>query len=233
MRLVLFDIDGTLIRAGTTVHRAAFAHAFRTVYDLDLTLDGLSAAGRTDTWLLHEPLRGAGLKDEYIRELMPRAFAEMGAYVDLRLGSLRDNVLPGVQHVLQSLQAQGVMLGLLTGNLSSIAHAKMRSAGLDRYFDLGGFGEESEVRSDLVPVALSKAGEGMDGIVDPRQVVIVGDTPLDIEAGSVHGVRTCGVATGPFDQDALRAAGADLVLPSLQGAEDAILKLTGEPLRRR
>src|SRR5690242_3329464 len=112
MRLVLFDIDGTLIRAGTTVHKAAFAHAFRTVYGLDLTLDGLSAAGRTDTWLLHEPLRQAGLKDERIRELMPMAFAEMGVYVDLRLGSLGDNVLPGVPRLLQSLEAQGVMLGL-------------------------------------------------------------------------------------------------------------------------
>lgn len=228
LSLILFDIDGTLIRAGTEVHRSAFAYAFRSVYGLDLTLDGIHAAGRTDTWLFYEALRSAGVPDGLIAERMVRAFDEMCTYVDQHLGDLQKNVLPGVPEVLQTFHEAGALLALLTGNLSAIAHAKMRRAGLDAYFDTGGFGEESATRSDLVPVALAKAADKAGTAIPPRHAVILGDTPLDIEAGRAHGVRTCGVATGPFTESDLRAAGADLVLPSLEEsamAVEAILHL--------
>lgn len=215
--LILFDIDGTLIRAGTEVHRASFAHAYRAIYGLELSLDGVAAAGRTDTWLLHEALRRGGVDEGTALRSMSAAFDAMCEYVDRELGDLRGKVLPGVAECLRELHANDALLGLLTGNLERIAHAKMRAAGLDGYFDMGAFGEESAWRPDLVPVALRKAAERSGAMIDPRAAVVVGDTPFDIEAGKVHGVKTCGVATGVIGSEELLAAEPDLVLESLAG----------------
>jgi phosphoglycolate phosphatase-like HAD superfamily hydrolase len=223
--LFLFDIDGTLLRGGTAVHRDAFAYAFRHVYGRALDLSGESAAGRTDTWLLAAPLRRSGMSDQEIWERMPLAFEAMQTYVEEHLGDLRDRVLAGVPEVLADLQARGQLLGLLTGNLSRIAMAKMWKAGLAQYFQTGGFGEESEIRTHLVPVALAKSGELAGHPIPPYRAVVVGDTPLDIEAGQLAETRTVGVATGQFGEEELRAAGADLVLPSLADADAAIKAL--------
>lgn len=223
--LFLFDIDGTLLQGSTQVHRDAFRHAFETVYGLALSLDGISAAGRTDRWLLAEPLRRAGMDATSIRARMGPAFAVMQDYVETHLGDLRDKVLPGVPDVLAGLHQQGALLGLLTGNLSRIALAKMRHAGLAEYFDTGGFGEESEVRAHLVPVAMAHASQRATAPVPAGRTVVIGDTPLDIEAGAEHGTRTAGVATGPFDEEVLRRTGADLVLPSLADASAAVSAL--------
>jgi phosphoglycolate phosphatase-like HAD superfamily hydrolase len=156
---------------------------------------------------------------------MPRAFETMESYVETHLGDLRDRVLPGVLDVLAGLQAADQLLGLLTGNLSGIAMAKMRHAGLARYFDTGGFGEESEVRGHLVPVALAKASETAGAPIPPERAVVVGDTPLDIEAGKLCGTKTAGVATGTFSEDELTRSRADLVLPSLSPASVALQEL--------
>jgi phosphoglycolate phosphatase-like HAD superfamily hydrolase len=224
-RLYLFDIDGTILRAGTRVHREAFAYAYETVYGLPLSLDGIAAGGRTDAWLLKEPLRRHGLTDEAIAVRMPDAFLAMQDYVEERLGDLRERVLPGVPEVLAGLQGADQILGLLTGNLSRIAMAKMRHAGLLQYFDTGAFGEESETRADLVPVALREAGGKVGRPLTPHDAVLVGDTPLDVEAGRAHGTRTCGVATGPFPAAALVSASADLVLESFADPDGAVEQL--------
>lgn len=224
--LVLFDIDGTILRGGTEVHRAAFGHVFDTVYgEPSLSLEGISAAGRTDMWLVAEPLRRQGVAGEVIWEHLPRAFDVMNDYVERNIDDLHDRVLPGVPEVLAGLHTQGAWLGLLTGNLEPIALAKMRAAGLAHYFDTGGFGDESEIRSRLVEVALAKAGRQAGASIPPRRVVIVGDTPLDIEAAHAHGTQAAGVATGPFSEEELRQAGAELVLPSLADSAKAVKAL--------
>jgi phosphoglycolate phosphatase len=223
--LFLFDIDGTILRGGTAVHRDAFAHAFRTVYDTPLSLDAVVAAGRTDTWLLIEPLRRSGMTDAAIWDNMPRAFVVMEEYVNQNVTDMRGSVLPGVREVLARLEDKGCLLGLLTGNLSGIAYAKMRQAGLAQYFPTGGFGEESVDRADLVPVALAHAAKTFGMPLSATEVVLVGDTPLDVAAGQAHGAFTCGVATGRFSSDALRATGAHLVLESLADHERAVEEL--------
>jgi phosphoglycolate phosphatase-like HAD superfamily hydrolase len=194
----------------------------------------VSAAGRTDTWLLAEPLRRHGLSDDEIWSRMPAAFERMQAYVEEHLPDLREQVLPGVPEVLADLDRRGQLLGLLTGNLSRIATAKMRAAGLKRYFDVGGFGEESEIRSPLVPVAIAKAGERAGRVIPAELVVVIGDTPLDIEAGQIAGTRTVGVATGPYSVEALQDAGADLALASLADVREsveAMMRLVERPAR--
>lgn len=224
--LFLFDIDGTILRGSTAVHRDAFAHAYQSVYGIDATLDGVEAAGRTDAWLLEHALRRAGLSQHEIRDRMPEAFASMEAYVDQHLGDLRDRVLPGVRSMLADLDGRGELLGLLTGNLRGIAIAKMRKAGLAGYFDTGGFGEESAIRSDLVPVALRKASAKAGRSIPPRRAAVIGDTPLDVEAGQKNGTKTVGVATGPYECRQLQESGADLVLSSLD-EPDAVERLLG------
>jgi phosphoglycolate phosphatase len=223
--LFLFDIDGTLLRGGIEVHRDAFAHAFREVYEMPLDLDGISAGGRTDTWLLAEPLRRRGVLDEAIWAKMREAFRLMEAYVDEHLGDLRDRVLPGVGEVLGRLRREGQVLGILTGNLSRIAASKLDKADLSQHFDAGGFGEESELRAHLVPVAVAKAGKISGHKFRYDQVVVIGDTPLDVEAGRAHHARTVAVATGPYDLAALEECGADLVLPSLADARASVAAL--------
>lgn len=225
--LFLFDIDGTLMRGGTQAHRDAFAHAFDTVYGLPLSLDGIPAGGRTDSWLLAEPLRRAGVPAEDIRRLQPEAFRAMIEYVERTIADLRHCVLPGVRDVLASLHEDGRLLGLLIGNLSRIAVLKLEAAGLGGYFDTGGFGEESEDRSHLVPVAIAHGERAAGRRIPPRQVVIIGDTPLDVEAGRTHGTRTVAVATGTFSEAELRAGTADVVLASLADADTAVRAITG------
>ncbi|HZU12418.1 MAG TPA: HAD family hydrolase [Chloroflexota bacterium] len=225
MILYLFDIDGTLLRGATAVHQDSFGVAIREVYGVEGSLAGISAAGRTDAWLLVEALRRAGVPDGAIEERMPRAYAVMERYVAENLGDLRSMVLPGVPETLDGLHAAGGMLALLTGNVEGVGWAKMRSAGLSGYFDVGAFGTESVTRSDLVPAALAKASDQVGQLVLPDRTVLIGDTPLDIEAGRVHGTKTAGVATGPFSEVELKEAGADLVLPSFADVEAAVVGL--------
>lgn len=190
-----------------------------------MTLDAFDAAGRTDTWLLVEPLRRSGVPAAEIRDGMPRAFSIMQDYVDEHIVDMQKLVLPGVREVLSQLQRMGCMLGLLTGNLSRIAHAKMRASGLDEYFSTGGFGEESLDRADLVPVALEHAAATFGVPLEPGEAIIIGDTPLDVRAAQAHGSLACGVATGRFSVDVLRATGAHLVLESLADHEHAVAQL--------
>lgn len=223
--LFLFDIDGTMLRGGTEVHRDSFAHIYKTVYGLALSLEGIAASGRTDTWLLAEPLRRRGLSDESIQVSMPLAFARMAEYVEKHLGDLKPCVLPGVRETLTLLRERGELLGLLTGNLTRIAYAKLAHAGLSGFFGSGGFGEESEIRAHLVPVAVASAAHHIGYPIAPERVVIIGDTPMDIEAGQVHGARTVGVATGYFSVDDLCHAGADLVLATMSDSSQVVKEL--------
>ena len=170
----------------------------------------------------------AGVGRRAIWERMSVAFDAMQDYTEANLGDLRGNVLPGVHEVLEALRSEGHMLGLLTGNLSRIAWAKLRHAGLAEYFQTGGFGEESEIRSHLVPVALADAALLLDHPVPPRNAALVGDTPLDVEAGKAHATRTVGVATGLVSFDELAASEPDLMLSSFadwKAASAALLSL--------
>ncbi|MGH2447381.1 MAG: HAD family hydrolase [Chloroflexota bacterium] len=231
MSLFLFDIDGTILRGSTEVHRAAFAYAYQEIYGLDLSLDGIVAAGRTDAWLFEEPLRRARVPYERVQRNRLEAFAVMEAYVTEHLEDLRDRVLPGVREVLSELREACQTLGLLTGNLEGVAAAKMVRAGLEDYFQFGVYGSESVDRSQLVPIALRLARTS--GVVESQtQATVIGDTPLDIAAARDHNLRSVAVATGPFSVEDLRCAGADLVFESLAEPETVRRLLDRHDLER-
>jgi phosphoglycolate phosphatase-like HAD superfamily hydrolase len=136
-------------------------------------------------------------------------------------------VLPGVREVLDALDGRpDVFLGLLTGNYEQGARIKLEYFGLWRYFRCGAYGDDSLDRRALVPVAIARSREAGCPAVDPRDVVIVGDTPLDVSCARDAGVNCLAVATGGFDVDALRAAGADTVFESLIDTDAVVRVLT-------
>jgi phosphoglycolate phosphatase-like HAD superfamily hydrolase len=227
-RLVLWDIDGTLVLYGR-IGRQAFADAFlafagRPAHDLDRLM--ISTAGRTDPDIALEFLARHGVTDGEAR--LDAFHAALVEALAAKAALMREHgtVLPGVERALAALALQpGVAQSLLTGNLEANAVLKLATFGLDRYVDLaiGAYGSDHRDRTQLVEVARAKAKARLGVEVDPTAVVVIGDTPLDVAAGRAGGARTVAVATGHYDVEALRATDPDAVLADLSDT-DAVLQ---------
>ncbi len=226
-RLLLFDIDGTLLATGgpaKEVFRLAMMETYGTVGDIEV----VSFAGKTDPQIARELLRGAGVADVAIDEGMAALWRSYLGHLEVALAQRPMRVLPGVVDLLAELERRRTdfALALLTGNIRSGAELKLRSAGLDGHFATGSFGSDSEERDDLAAVALRRARETWGVTFAARDVYVIGDTPRDVACGRKEGTRTVAVATGRFGPDDLRAAGADHVLEDLSATEDVIALLT-------
>lgn len=227
MKLVLFDIDGTLILSGRAGLRG-MSVAFHKLYGVPNALDHVPFAGRTDRAIVSDALSGIRrtpteaeilkLRDAYLEELpgeMPRPAGEPSC------------VLPGVEALLEALAGRrDVTVGLLTGNFAGGAAIKLGYFDLWRRFAFGAFGDHHLQRRDLFPVAMDTARQYGLPALSPDQVIIVGDTPLDVDCGRAHGARVVAVATGHYDSDALCATGADLVVDTLS-ATAALVEWVG------
>lgn len=221
--LVLFDIDGTLIWTGGAGSRA-MARAFHLWSGIDNGLDGVAIPGRTDTIILADVLARHGLvADEAgLADLLSTYFSCLSR----ELGCLPATTapLPGVVGLLEALRARPeVTVALLTGNHSRGARLKLERFGLCHYFASGAFGEDAADRNELVPIAVARACAQGTPDLAPHEVVVVGDTPLDVACGRANGARTLAVATGGFDMLALEGAGADLVVRDLSDTQ-AVLR---------
>jgi phosphoglycolate phosphatase-like HAD superfamily hydrolase len=214
--LLLFDIDGTLMLRASDDHRDAVHAALRRVWHVRRPEAArVEAAGRTDPQIARAILLQSGVAAERIDERMPdfkRAAAE--EYAVRCRPDLRAFVAPGVPELLGELaERPGVRLSLVTGNLEPIARVKLARAGLGDFFEhgQGGFGSDSEDRTELPELARVRAGR--PGHPHPREeTVVIGDTPLDVACARADGVRCFAVTTGPFTADAL--GGADAVVAS-------------------
>ena len=214
-RLVLFDIDGTLIRSGRAGVRGMNA-AFERLYGRPAALDGISLAGRTDRAIVTDVLRAIG------RDATPEAILELRtAYLQHLAEEIvkpvpDSNVLPGVWPLLDALRADGEsVIGLLTGNFEGGAAIKLGHFDLWTRFAFGAYGDEHADRRALVPVAMAAAARA--GLNIPlSQVIVIGDTPLDVDCAQVHGARSIAVATGPFSVQQLETARPDLVVETLE-----------------
>ncbi|HWC70661.1 MAG TPA: HAD family hydrolase [Actinomycetota bacterium] len=210
-RVVLFDVDGTLIDTGGAGGRS-WSHAFREAFGVDGDIRRFSEVGMTDPVVARETFEGtlgrAPTTDEVIR-LMMRYVLRLPEEV---ASSPRYRVMPGVHDLLERLVHADTLLGLVTGNIEGAAHIKISRAGLQRFFLFGGYGSDSAVRSDLTRAAIARA-EALSGHdIDPWEVIVVGDTPRDIEAAHGAGTVAVGVATGEYSVEQLRDGGADHVL---------------------
>jgi phosphoglycolate phosphatase-like HAD superfamily hydrolase len=216
-KLLLFDIDGTLVdTAGAGVR--AFARVFGEAFGRPDALAGIPLAGRTDRAILADAL-GRAAPDHPADEAWVRAFAERYVVVlaeEMRTPAPRRRLLPGVVEALDAAAAlPGVHVALLTGNFRKGAEIKLSHFSIWERFAFGAYGDDAVDRNDLFPVAIDRArAHGVPGL-GPRDVLVIGDTPHDVACARSGGAVAVGVTTGPYDRAALEAAGADIVLEDL------------------
>jgi phosphoglycolate phosphatase-like HAD superfamily hydrolase len=221
--LVLWDIDGTLVDSAK-LGRDAFLDAFERVTGRPPR--GLVPfAGRTDLEIALDMLERSGVETD--DRLLERFGTELERAMVDREEELRarGRAYPGARETLARLGREpGVAQSLLTGNIAANAAVKLGAFGLDTLvdFEIGAYGSDDRRRGRLVAVALEKCARKHAAALDPRDVVVVGDTPLDVAAAREGGARSVAVATGPFDREALRAAGADVVLQDLRDPDAVI-----------
>lgn len=218
-KLVLFDIDETLIDAGRAGTRALNS-AFHELFEVRNAFKDIKMAGMTDIQIMKEGLKMHGL-------LMDAGEVEVLMYKYLDNLSLEINnpwkyVKPGVLEILDTLTWDAVPLGLLTGNLEAGADIKLSSFDLRKYFSDGAFGSDHEDRNMLLPIAVKKFSQlGIKAKYE--KCVVIGDTPRDVMCAKIYNAHSIGVATGPYSKADLEEAGADLVLEDLAD-KDACLE---------
>ena len=218
-KVLLFDIDGTLVLTGRAGVRA-MNRACEQVIGHSNALDGVAVAGRTDSIILHDALRAIGHEmDEDLFAQLRDAYVTLLREEILLPGEGTKAVLPGVAGLLDALRARpDVFLALLTGNFEEGARIKLEHFDLWRYFKCGAFGDDAADRNALVPFALDRARAcGLDAIAQ-EDVFVVGDTPHDVACARAVGAVPVGVATGSFSVADLRGSGADIVFPDLGDA---------------
>jgi phosphoglycolate phosphatase len=227
-RLVLWDVDGTLVRAGR-VASDIFSRAVEHAVGRHPGEHGVSMSGKTDPQIALEILTGMGLDTDDCHGHLPlvvdRLQSELSAAVDLIRA--RGRVMPGVREILATLHDDAeVVQSVLTGNTAVNAATKLTALGLDRWLDLeiGAYGSDDPDRRALVPVALARAAERRGWTVSAEEVWVVGDTPRDLECARTGGARCALVATGHTSRDALYGLGADAVFEDLSDV-DAVVKL--------
>jgi phosphoglycolate phosphatase len=213
--LVLFDIDGTLIRRAGEHHREALVKAVRRATGVDTTTEGVPVSGMLDRDILAVMMTRAGMKPAEIRRAMPEIVRLAQSIYVRSVPVLSKKVCPGVRRVLGGLDRRGAVLGLVTGNLTRIGWRKMERAGLRPYFRFGAFAELAKDRAGLVRIAIRQARrEGW--IARDSSISLVGDHPNDVRAAQANGIRSVAVATGLASMEELQAHRPDLALPDLR-----------------
>ena len=225
MKLFLFDIDQTLINSGGAGLRA-LDRACRQLFGLPNAMEGISPHGKTDPAIVREILRKKLDSDNPNTSQIDTV---LDAYVFFLKEEVQTSptyrVLPGVLTLLDKLvQLSEVMLGLATGNIEPGGRIKLDRGALNPYFSFGGFASDSEDRTELVRKAAEKAANKNGGSISPSNIFVIGDTPLDIDAGNRCGFKTVGVATGTYSVEQLLASGATIVVPDLADGADYFLR---------
>jgi phosphoglycolate phosphatase len=227
VKLLLFDIDQTLINTGGAGLRA-LDRACLKLFGLQNGMQGISPHGKTDPAIVREIFR------EKLGSSSPGA-SEIATVLEAYVSFLRQEVLesptycvlPGVVSVLSEMIGRSdVILGLETGNIELGARIKLDRGGLNPYFPFGGFGSDFEDRTELVRKAAQRAADRNGGAIASSDTFVIGDTPLDIEAGTRCGFKTVGVATGSYSVEQLLESGATLAVTDLAQGRDYFLRST-------
>jgi phosphoglycolate phosphatase len=226
VRLLLFDIDGTLVLTGGAGSRA-MGRAFKDTHGLEDALKTVDLAGRTDRIIIRDALLQAG-RDVHVGEADLDRFRQ--AYFAClreeiqRDGTGRRGLLPGVRELLDALvDRDDVRLALLTGNFRDSARIKLAAFDVWRYFLWGAFADDAIERDDLIAVAHARHADEHGAAIAPDAVVIIGDTPHDIRCARAGGAKAIAVATGKYDLAALERHAPDALFADLTDTE-AVLR---------
>jgi phosphoglycolate phosphatase-like HAD superfamily hydrolase len=217
MRLLLFDIDGTLLDCGRQV-RPLFAAALEAVFGTSGHLDGYDFAGKPDPRIVLDVMTAEGISAETVLDALPRVREDYLRRLAGGLDPERMRLLPGAREMLERLHGR-VAIGLVTGNWEGGARVKLGHFDLNPYFPVGAFGEDGSDRSDFPPRALERASRHYGEAFRAEDTMIIGDSLLDVACARAHGVRSLAVATGRTPAAALAAAGADWVIADLHAAD--------------
>jgi phosphoglycolate phosphatase-like HAD superfamily hydrolase len=208
IRAVLWDIDGTLLYTGGA-GAVAWQRAFEQLYGVEANIEEHTRSGMTDpeiTEIVFEEVIGRkGTAEEHAAvvakylEYMPEAVAESEGY----------EVKPGIAEILPRLADEGIVQGLVTGNVEPAARIKLARGDLDKYFSFGGYGSDARDRVEVTKRAIERGGEAAGAPLELGATIAVGDTPRDVVAGHGAGIRVVGVATGAYSVADQEEAGAD------------------------
>jgi phosphoglycolate phosphatase len=213
--LVLFDIDGTLVRRAGPHHREALVHAVRRVTGLVTTTEGIPVQGMLDPDILMQMMRRAGASRVTAHGAMPKIILAAERHYLQVCPVLHGKHCPGVEPILERLTRRGALLGLVTGNLTRLGWRKLERAGLCHYFQFGAFGEMARTRAGLARLAIQEARRrGWKG--PATYISLIGDAPADILAARANRIRVIAVQTGITPVDELRALRPDILIPNLR-----------------
>jgi phosphoglycolate phosphatase len=227
MKLVLFDIDGTLITDGGAA-RAAFGTALRDVYGYDGDLGRYDFSGRTDPQIAEMVLTDAGLTRDDIAQRIDDLWCHYVDGLARNATPRRVRVLPGISELLRVLAArEDVMLALLTGNIERGARLKLGAAELNHYFPFGAFGSDSAKREELPPIAVERASRVNRHRFEKRDIVIIGDSIYDVRCGVPHEATTIAIASGKTPAERLRAEKPDHLFDTAEDLESMIEAIAG------
>jgi len=220
VRLILFDIDGTLIRSGGAGVQA-FARAFEAEFGIVDGVEQMIFAGRTDSGLVSEAFEAHGVPATPANH--QRFYDRYMFLLAERLHHTSGGVLPGVREFLRQLEAlpRPPLIGLLTGNIRLGAEIKLRHFRLWKHFHTGGFGDDHEDRNQIAAIARDRGSRLLGERLRGEQIVVVGDTPHDVRCGRAIGAKVLAVATGGSKQEELCAAQPDWLVLDLRGLSAA------------
>ena len=215
----LFDIDGTLLNSRDGVHYNSFHLALRQVWNCELKIDGVPLHGNTDIGILRAAATAAGVSTQEFSRKLPQAIAMMQAEVERNAALLRTELCPSIGELLERLHCAGKLLGVTSGNLEPIGWAKLRAAGIARYFRFGSFcgskaGLNGRAAGNETRAAIFEQGieEVRNRLGEKARVCFIGDTPADILAARSVNAVVVAVATGIHNVETLQKEGPDLCL---------------------
>ena len=226
MRLVLFDVDGTLVST-RGAGRRALERAMRDVYGSAGAIDAYDFHGKTDPLIVRDLLTAAGKSHETIEAGLLSCFSRYLVHLEQEIGHGAEVTLyAGVKKLVEILATRtDVLLGLLTGNIEGGARLKLSPTGLLPYFKLGAYGSDSADRAALPAIAAQRARMLTGRAFPGDTVVIVGDTPLDIECARAYGAMAAAVATGRHTLEDLELHHPDVLFPDLSRVEAVLAAL--------
>jgi phosphoglycolate phosphatase-like HAD superfamily hydrolase len=213
--LLLFDIDGTLLKADDATRRAINT-TFSEIFGIENPEQNVPFIGRTDLGIFKDvalKLLGRPLRSGELRQVADRYVTLLPAELELCESF---HLMPGVELLLSYLSARtDVILGLETGNIEPAAYLKLKRGGIDRFFSFGGFGSDSEERTELIRIGIERARALNHDNIPEENIFVIGDSPHDISAGKNSGVNTIAVGTGRADKTKLLAECPSCMLPDL------------------